>query len=248
MSAIWVFCDLDDTLLQTEAKCGNGGPLREAAYDRNGQALSYHTPQQWQLLQLLAPSRLIPVTGRTSEALNRVRSPVFSDWRITSHGAVLCDAQGQVSSEWLAHIAEERLQWEGFLQRTLQRALSYIADHHLIIRGRILEDGGLPVYLSFKGQESDLAHLAQQLSADWQALGGTVHRNGHNMALLPPYATKSRAVQFLLQLLSRDQTPPLVLGLGDSISDLPFMQLCDFAVIPRHSQIQRELWSSTGGG
>lgn len=78
-----------------------------------GKRLLYHTPQQWQLLQPRTFSRLIPVTGRTSEALSRVRSPVFSDWRITSRGAVLCDAQGQVSSEWLAHIAEERLQCGG---------------------------------------------------------------------------------------------------------------------------------------
>ncbi|HRZ06692.1 MAG TPA: hypothetical protein P5102_11185, partial [Candidatus Competibacteraceae bacterium] len=43
-----------------------------------------------------------------------------------------------------------------------------------------------------------------------------------------------------------EQEGPLVtIGAGDSLTDLPFMRICDFALTPRDSQIQRETWEDS---
>ena len=42
--------------------------------------------------------------------------------------------------------------------------------------------------------------------------------------------------------LERDG-PIATIGAGDSLTDLPFLRACDFALVPRASQIQTETWS-----
>ncbi len=113
--AITVFTDLDDTLFQTETKAraltghpyGASGAvvLTEAAYDRAGVPLSFHTPAQRAMLDLLVGCEIIPVTGRNRCALDRVTSPVFHDCRITSHGAVLYGPDGEVLPSWEDHLS-----------------------------------------------------------------------------------------------------------------------------------------------
>ncbi|MBS2005343.1 MAG: trehalose phosphatase, partial [Cyanobacteria bacterium SZAS LIN-5] len=59
--------------------------------------------------------------------------------------------------------------------------------------------------------------------------------NGNNFALLPPFLSKERAVEYFL----RELAPPhdCLIGIGDSRSDLGFMALCDYVVTPTRSQI-----------
>jgi len=69
----------------------------------------------------------------------------------------------------------------------------------------------------------------------------TLHCNGNNLALTVRGAQKHDAVRRVTAEL--EQEGPLVtIGAGDSLTDLPFMRICDFALTPRDSQIQRETW------
>ncbi|KFI23184.1 hypothetical protein [Nitrosococcus oceani] len=243
--SVFIFSDLDDTLLQTQRKCGVSGPLTEAAVDREGRPLSFHSQEQLLLLQLFKACTLIPVTGRNLEALGRIRSPLFSSYRVTSHGALVWDANNALIPEWESTIRGEALIWEPRMQRLLAVMEGYQrAEQVEDLRFRIIYDAQIPVYLSIKGGPGQLSAVEGIVAPVWvQEMGGKFHRNDHNMALLPPYADKGRAVKYIMTLIrQRCEGPPLFIGMGDSLTDIPFLRACHYALTPQNSQIQQEAW------
>ena len=100
MPRIVIFLDLDDTILQTAPKCPPSEPIEPAAVDRAGRALSFMTRAQRRLLEFWRErSEVIPVTGRTDDALARVMIE-FRSWRITHHGAVIRQPDGCLPPWW----------------------------------------------------------------------------------------------------------------------------------------------------
>ena len=237
----YLFVDLDDSLLQTRDKCRHL-PLLGAALDRSGVPLSFHTPQQIALLDLFRDATLIPVTGRNLDALRRVVSPPFSSYRITSHGALVLGPDEQPLGAWRAALEGQLPLWSERLTAISGLAHRQIRRRGLGLRARIIEDLGFPVYLSVKGPPKELERLADDLAPEWTT--GIVHRNDHNLALLPPFANKATAVRHVMGAIrAACGETPLFIGIGDSLTDLPFLRLCHFALVPQHSQIQECTWS-----
>lgn len=240
---IYIFTDLDDSLFQTQRKCPERTTLVQAATDRHGQPLSYFTPEQKALVALLEQGTVIPVTGRNTAALERVYLD-FASYRITSHGALVLGVDGRLDTEWLTVIHNQYERWIERMEIARSAVSDLISRYALDARCRIIEDQGLPVYVSIKGEEQAICRLSEAMVEVWRAADACIHRNGQNMALLPPFACKKRAVAFLMERLSQeDADSPLFIGIGDSATDLPFLKLCHYAVIPRHSQIQEQTWS-----
>ena len=237
-----VFTDLDDSLFQTRPKCPVDVPLETAAVDRDGNPLSFTTPEQRQLLDWMAQGTVIPVTGRNSDALSRVRL-AFTSYRITSHGALLVDPDGRADPEWLACIHDRYQPWLDRLTESERWLNDIIATERLDARCRIIEDQGLPVYVSLKGSDATVAALAERVRTHWHGEGAMIHVNGHNMALLPAYASKAEAVGWVMERVNRELDNPLFIGIGDSESDLPFLRLCHYAMIPQRSQIRHQVWT-----
>lgn len=238
---VYVFADLDDTLFQTRGKCGDG-PVYEAAYGKEGQALSFHTEEQLALLGLFGTATLIPVTGRNLAALKRVRSIQFSWVRVTSHGALVFGADERLLPSWQRVLEAELPAWSARLDEAAARAHDRIKSERLSLRAKVIYDQDIPVYVSIKGERDEIAKMAETFKLLWQE--GIIHRNGHNMALLPPFACKARAVEHVMDLIRADAAvPPLFVGLGDSLTDVPFLKLCHFALTPQGSQIHQEAWA-----
>lgn len=237
---IYIFTDLDDCLFQTRRKCPDDTDLTTAALDRQGAALSYCTPQQQALLAWFSHGTLIPVTGRNTAAVERVQIP-FTSFRITSHGALVFGADGRIDPDWLARRQDEFIDWGERMQAVCARVQSLIAGSSAV-RCRIIDDHDWPVYVSIKGEETALDDLTAAVADLWTDPDAQIHRNGENMALLPPYARKERAVAFLMERLQQQHPAPLFIGLGDSVTDVPFLALCHYAMTPRTCQIRSELW------
>lgn len=238
---VYVFTDLDDTLFQTRGKCGDG-PVHEAAYGKEGQALSFHTEEQLALLGLFGRATLIPVTGRNLAALSRVHSIQFPWVRITSHGALVLGADKRLLPSWARVLEAEMPAWSARFEEAVARAHERIQSARLSLRAKVIYDQNIPVYVSIKGECDEIANMAEAFKPLWQ--DGTIHRNGHNMALLPPFACKARAVEHVMDLIREDASaPPLFVGLGDSLTDVPFLKLCHFALTPQGSQIHQEAWA-----
>jgi len=69
-----------------------------------------------------------------------------------------------------------------------------------------------------------------------------LHYNGNNLAVTVAGTQKHDAVRRVAAELQRDG-PIVTIGAGDSLTDIPFLRACDFALVPRASQIQTETWS-----
>jgi hypothetical protein len=230
--------DLDDTLFQTLRKCPPDVPrdaLVPLGFARDGSASSYATPRQRNLIAWLSEtSWLVPVTARSRDALERVRIPM--DAAVCAHGGMIIGRDGEPDAEWCAHVAQAAAPHAALLEQLAKDARS--AEPSLSVR-ILSEEDGPRLYLLLKHPDWDEESLGaaveairQDVPADW-----TIHRNGNNAALLPPYLGKHRAVSWLLPRLRALHPDAPVIGIGDSLTDAPFMAICDFAMMPAASQL-----------
>jgi predicted mannosyl-3-phosphoglycerate phosphatase (HAD superfamily) len=67
------------------------------------------------------------------------------------------------------------------------------------------------------------------------------HLNGNNLAVLPKIINKESAVSYLINSYKQQHPQLLTFGAGDSNTDAPFMGLCDYALIPKNTQLFKTL-------
>ena len=230
--------DLDDTILQTARKmqpAPNPGMLVSEAL--NG-SHSYMSASQAAMMDwLLATTRFIPVTARSTEALARCRLP-FPDHRICTNGAVILRPDGTPDPDWSERAARQALA----AAATLDALLAFVRDQTAPgqYRAWIVEEFGIGYYFCVKSNGSAVA--LDGIDERLRVLAGptfTRHRNDNNLSFTPPGISKQQAVEYLLPKIMGDEKTP-VFGMGDSLTDLPFMACCDLMVVPRRSQIDRE--------
>lgn len=233
--------DLDDTLFQTLGKCPPDVPrdrLTPLGFARDGTPLSFATPRQMRFLDWLSEtSLLVPVTGRSLDALRRARIRCAA--AVCAHGAVMLDAEGRVDAEWAAEMELGAERHAGTLE-DLANAISVEADRTAVpIHARVLTEDGMPVYVLAKHANGDAAALRRVVDAAVPEIpaGWTPHANGNNAALLPPHVGKRQAVARMLPRLRTEHPDAPVVGVGDSSTDAPFMSLCDYAMMPTGSQL-----------
>lgn len=235
--------DLDDTLFQTIGKCPSDVPtdaLTALGFARDGSALSYATPRQMRFLGWLAETtHLVPVTARSLDALQRVRIDFKA--AVCAHGGMLLGEDGEPDPAWNALVAEQARAFAPELERLA--ALVRAEDAALSVR--VLTEGPTPLYVLVKHPDWDDAALhaavdrvVPEIGAEW-----TIHRNGNNVALMPPFLGKAHAVAHLLPGLRARFPDAPVIGIGDSITDAPFIALCDYAMMPTGSQLAGRLFA-----
>ena len=230
------FSDLDDTLFQSPRRCQEISGHKVAVELPGGAVGAYSTPQQQALISLLKNSCLIPVTGRRTESLSRIRVS-FNGYKITSHGAIILNAENVLHPTWRIVLDEEEPKWCDRMSQLKSELEEYVERCGVELRVRVVNDQGYACYVCVKG---DASHLKRLKIGDGKinSEGFMVHLNDRNLAYMPPYTSKRRSVTFLKQILKTETEEHITfIGLGDSLSDSGFLSVCDFQVIPSNSQI-----------
>jgi hypothetical protein len=251
MPQIIALIDLDDSLFQTRRKCPPGlaeSELTVMAVDRAGAPLCFATPGQKAWIDWLAATAvLVPVTARSRDALSRVRLDYTQ--AVAAHGGVLLREGGTVCPAWHAHIAAAASRHAPQLEALADRfaAAARASGHDIGVR--IIGEQDLGLYVVGKHRDpacaADLHGVIKQLRGEIPD-GWTIHVNDNNVALLPPFLGKEHAAARLLDEL-RSRYPGLpVLGLGDSLTDAPFLALCDFIAMPAASQLALHAFRDLG--
>ena len=253
----YALMDLDDTLFQTQRKIDAWElPTTEpenlvcASVNKQGEPLSFMSQRQTIFFNwLLASTELIAVTARDRHEIKRVKLP-FNSWQVLTHGAVILTSDGELLSTWQQHMYNALLP----LQDTLNQLTEWVNSHNqegdstnndlkLTSHTDTFIDSELTIYLAIKHRQKDhqaLVELATQLPTlipDFDK-HFYVHVNANNLAILPHAIHKRHAVQFLLDHHLDSQRPSF--GFGDSLADLPFLQLLDWYGMPNHGQLHEQ--------
>lgn len=242
--------DLDDTLFQTARKMAEGSGRHPASFDVNGQVSGYMSDVQKDFVEwLLATTDVVPVTARSAEAFSRVRLG-FTQGAVCSHGAVILNPDGTVNQPWQAKMQVLLAAFQARLPALCASTLKLGEQMDISLRGWVVEEAGQQHYVVIKhntGVDADLLRVCEAVKAKGLIDGMHYHINGNNLALLPNGLAKQVAVEHLLQLdIAQNGLRP-VLGFGDSITDLGFMELCSFWSTPSRSQLARKVADAVHG-
>ncbi|KQN09677.1 sucrose-6-phosphate hydrolase [Sphingobium sp. Leaf26] len=238
MSQPIALVDLDDTLFQTVGKCpgGTGEGLRLMSRLVDGSPSGYATQPQQNLLSWLRIGKVIPVTARSRDVLARVH--IEQAPAICSNGGCVIAPGGAIDQAWHDHLMAQAQTTDpiadvyGMLTADLDKA-GY--------RHWIVDENELPLFIVIKTNGPDHGVLADlsAASADRLPAGWRIHRNGNNLAYLPQWLNKRHAAGYLIEKLRVDEPASPIVGIGDSLSDVGFMDLCDYAMTPTQSQLWR---------
>lgn len=238
-----ILADLDDSLFQTRAKCGDwpDGSLRLMSRLEDGGPSGYATPRQQGLMAWLAQGEVVPVTARSRAVLARV--DIAQAPAICANGGCILTAEGTPDPDWHRYL-------EAQAQGAAAPAALYpelIADlPQGAYRHWLVSENGLDLYIVIKNNHGDVPAitalaeaLAPRLPEGWR-----IHANGNNLAFLPPWLSKRAAVRYMLESVRGAAPERLVVGIGDSWSDAGFLDLADVAMIPTAAQ----LWQHVARG
>lgn len=229
--------DLDDTLFTTARKIVSV-PINECTVAStlvDGSPSGYRTPQHQALALLMATGDVVPVTARGRDVLARCDVPQSP--AICSNGGVIVTSDGQIDEAWHRTIVDHV--GDGAEINGVYHEVTRLAGEGF--RHWTVDESGTPLYICFKSNASDeeaVAHLALEVEdAAFLPEGWRIHCNGNNLAILPGWISKRSAVRHMVSMLRATEPHRLVIGVGDSISDLGFMAECDYAMHPTQSQI-----------
>lgn len=244
MTQTVVFMDLDDTIFQTRRKCATER-LSTGALGPDGHPMSFLEPAQERLFRLLrAEAVVIPVTARDRASFARVRLD-FHHGAILNYGGTILNPDGSADPIWTERARRTFGRAAASLAEAKRRADKIIEREGLCCRARIIGDDGLDLYLVVKNFDNHVEQLdtvRENLLDFATANGMSVFANDNNLSVLPSTLNKAAAVSYVLDTRLRpEHGEMLAIGMGDSHSDVDFLRLCDFMLIPSRSQIAKGL-------
>ena len=239
-----ILTDLDDTLFQTKRKMQEElhiSPNHIAALDRSLTPRSFMSDEQFLFVNwMLQNAEVIPVTARGTEEIKRVKLQ-FTSWSITTHGAVILDAKGQNDITWQQKILHDIHPYRSQLLLLQHDIEQMMIKQKLNAWVRInYEYDDVPIYFVMKHRDSNqLAELYQfddELQQKFDTSQFYIHRNNNNIAWIPKPIEKGKAATWLINKLKTQRGTFPLIGMGDSLTDFSFMQLCTWFCIPQKSQ------------
>lgn len=234
-----ILTDLDDTLFTTRSKLGGRSGI-QVTTAKNGKH-SYMTRAHAAMFNLMRlAGEVVPVTARSTEAFARVELDFGTRRAVLANGAVILREDGEPDPEWLAHTAGIGRAAEPQLTEMMGTITEEFGG---AVRTWVVTEYDAPVYLCAKMNVEDPDRVSESLAEMFALLrdrfdldGFQHHVNGNNLSLTPHGISKRAACARLIELIGPTEETLLV-GAGDSLTDLPFMALCGVMMIPTGSQI-----------
>ncbi len=234
--------DLDDTIFQTARKCALNSNLTSIAFGRAGDPLSFMTDRQKYLFSFVNKhSVVIPNTARNFDSFERV-SLSFKDRVILNFGGIILDKNRTIDNVWFDKIKSKSLYFDEYLHDVLNFINTIILNEKLTSTARIIGDFGLNFYVvvkNFDKNVSDLLIIKSYVDKFIEGAETYIHFNDNNLCVIPRYLNKSNAVSYVIDnYIVPLKEDFLTIGMGDSNSDLDFLKICDYILIPSSSQIR----------
>lgn len=229
----WVFADIDDNLITTVRTSPEPG-ARECSWDADGRVCGYLTAKQAAVLELLrSGTNVVPTTARSS--LERLAIEL-NGYAIVANGGIILGADGRPIRQYYDLIKDHSHRDGQLMQAEAASVIAEAGSQQINARVKVVSAAGLDLFVTVKHNEKkceELAPLAAALKTR-APQGWQVHSNGNAVFLLPAWLGKANAVAWMKQNIIPDCA--VTIGMGDSNSDVPFMDLCDYVLMPRSAQ------------
>jgi hydroxymethylpyrimidine pyrophosphatase-like HAD family hydrolase len=241
---ILLFLDLDDTIFQTKRKNSQG--FIQATNPENPENTSFMTDGQQLFIDSflnMATVKIIPVTARDLEQYKRtVISEHSAVTTAVLYFSALITDNGQIDQIWQEHIKKSYASLKVPLSEIMARISENIDLENF--KMHCVED----FYIVIKNKSKNKEQYILQNNELKKKLAALIddefylHYNSNHISVLPKFLDKKNAVEYLI----KKYQPRLTIGAGDSITDLNFMELCDFKMIPKNSQINEVFFGGSG--
>ncbi|MBW3243646.1 hypothetical protein KUV57_13310 [Epibacterium sp. DP7N7-1] len=242
-----ILADLDDTIFTTLKNYQERDPdtLKRVTTAKNGNHSFMCEHRQAILAWLAAGATLLPVTARSLDAFRRVHLDIFTEGAIVSNGAMVLNRDGSEDLTWSKHVAELCRESDYIIESAAelisQLPINVRIHRHehreallgMTVKSNVESDDGVKMNLGFARQAFIEKYPHSEVS---------VHMNGNNLAFVPGGVSKRSAVQYLLSIRDDLQDRPTI-GAGDSLADLPFMELCSMMLVPNKTQNSQKLFA-----
>lgn len=242
-----VFSDIDDTLMQTERKSVGLPGLLPSAVNKKGDVGSYTADYQRGFFNVLkeAASVFVPVTARSRAGLARVDlGKPFTDGAVVDFGAGVLTAEGDFDESWSTKL-REAMDVDS-VSSVFESVRAIVDVHWPLASSRIEKSNDVPAYLLLRPENPErIEDLARYLADLLEASNPGefyFHVTDRDVCVLPCCVNKGDAVSYLME--QHGWGNELVVGLGDSLSDMAFMSLAHFQVVPQRSRLSAALVNS----
>jgi hydroxymethylpyrimidine pyrophosphatase-like HAD family hydrolase len=225
------FSDLDDTLFQTKRKCNNG--IHIATTSVKQENTSFYTKEQKEFIDHILlddNTLLIPITARTKDQYQRTQlfkenlTPIYANY----YG-------GYINYE-----GEKSLAYDDLIRPTLIKAQQLVENLISIFEkefNKKLNMVNVDKYYHVINSVSRDEFIFMNEAFSSADISFDIYQNEKNITILPSLINKKNAVQFLCEILE----PRLTIGLGDSISDIEFLNFCDFKIISKIGELNKKV-------
>jgi len=235
LNHILIFIDLDDTIFQTIRK--NPNAKIPATESPNHLTVSYMSQEQNLFLGLLNANEtalIIPVTARDYDQYKRT---FISREDKIAYASIFFGAE-------ILHKHESDVLWKSHVKSKLMSLSLKVADLKPVIERRLnaelyniynVNDYYLVIKHKDKSNYCEYNKSCFNMLKELIPYDYSYFINDNNITIVPKCIDKKNAVEYLIDKIK----PKLTIGIGDSMSDWNFMDLCDFKIIPKNSQINR---------
>ncbi|MFK5976868.1 MAG: HAD family hydrolase [Sulfurovum sp.] len=230
---IFFFSDIDDTLIQTRRKTDFTKETVVGGYTKDGEENSFFYKGTKLFIDTIIKSGMtfIPTTARNMDSYDRTILSKDKNIKyaiLNFGGVVLID--GKVDEDWQKQIMQEynKILSMQEVYKILQKELMR-ANVELVIK--VLDEFYLSIYNKFNLNNKGVLNSVREILNEFLEIYTDfyLYENDNSFAILPKCLNKKFAVEYLIERYN----PILTLGAGDNISDMDFMNLADFKIIPQ---------------
>jgi hydroxymethylpyrimidine pyrophosphatase-like HAD family hydrolase len=236
---IILFSDIDDTLIHTKQKLDRDREAVVGAYSRDGEEHSFFYKGTKNFIDRVISSGIefIPTTARN---LNSYKRTVFYEnsdisTAILNFGGEIL-VENELDREWQSLIEEKYSKIEP-IEEIYESLEIEMRNLNFVIK--TIDGFYVSLYNRYHLNDETVLKEAREILQNFTNKNQSfyLYENSNSFAILPNCLNKSFAVEYLIE----KHNPLLTIGAGDNISDLDFMKLTSFHLVPNESDIAERL-------
>jgi hypothetical protein len=227
---IFFFADLDDSLFQTIRKDENG--KFKATYPKNVLKTSFYTKAQYNLLNFILANNeivFIPLTARTKEQFERTK--IFKTKQASIYAFYYGSTLYINNREYLPYTKKVIAETSNSFAH-LSELIDKVKKRYPTVEFINVDQKYYTSQINNKDVKKFIINLINKKYNDLEA-----YVEEKYITILPKVYNKSTVVKYLTNKFK----PKMTLGIGNSVSDIDFLNHCDFKIISHIGMLDNKL-------